>query len=61
MREGDQGGVKIHRELYPPPKKKNNNKKKHSLTELDNHYGVVTYLESDILEYEVKLALGSTK
>ena len=39
----------------PPPKKKN------SLNELDNHYGVVTYLESDILEYEVKLALGSTK
>ena len=28
--------------------------KKKSLNELNNHYGVVTYLESDILEYEVK-------
>ena len=26
---------------------------------LDNHYGVVTHLESDILECEVKWALGS--
>ena len=25
----------------------------------DNHNGVITNLESDILEYEVKLALGS--
>ena len=25
----------------------------------DNHDGVVTHLESDILEYEVKWALGS--
>ena len=29
-------------------------KKKKSLNELNNHYGVVTYLESDILDYEVK-------
>ena len=26
----------------------------------DNHNGVITHLESDILEFEVKLALGST-
>ena len=39
----------------------NYTKKKKSLNELNNHYGVVTYLESDILEYEVKWALGSTK
>ena len=25
----------------------------------DNHYGVITYLEPDILEHEVKRALGS--
>ena len=25
----------------------------------DNHNGVITHLEPDILEYEVKLALGS--
>ena len=25
----------------------------------DNHYGVITHLEPDILEYEVKWALGS--
>ena len=25
----------------------------------DNHYGVITHLESDILEYELKWALGS--
>ena len=39
----------------------NYTKKKKSLNELNNHYGVVTYLESDILDYEVKWALGSTK
>ena len=32
--------------------------KKH-LHDLDNHNGVITYLETDILEYEVKWALGS--
>ena len=26
----------------------------------DNHDGVITHLEPDILEFEVKLALGST-
>ena len=26
----------------------------------DNHDGMITHLESDILEFEVKLALGST-
>ena len=30
-----------------------------SLNDLDNHDGVVTPLEPDILEYEVKWALGS--
>ena len=30
------------------------------LDELDNHDGVLTYLEPDILEYEVKGAFGST-
>ena len=29
------------------------------LNDLDNHDGVVTPLEMDILEYEVKWALGS--
>ena len=29
------------------------------LTDLDNHDGVVTHLERDILEYEVRWALGS--
>ena len=29
------------------------------LDELDNHDGVLTYLEPDILEYEVKGAFGS--
>ena len=29
------------------------------LNDLDNHNGVVTHLEPDILEYEVKWALGS--
>ena len=32
--------------------------KKH-LHDLDNHNGVITYLETDILEYEVKWALES--
>ena len=32
---------------------------KKDLHDLDNHNGVITYLETDILEYEVKWALGS--
>ena len=32
---------------------------KKSLNDLDNHDGVVTHLQPDILEYEVKWALGS--
>ena len=32
---------------------------KKNLNDLDNHDGVVTHLESDILECEVKWALGS--
>ena len=32
---------------------------KKGLTDLDNHSGVVTHLEPDILEHEVKWALGS--
>ena len=32
---------------------------KESLNDLDNHYGVITHLEPDILECEVKWALGS--
>ena len=31
-----------------------------SLNDLDNHDGVITFLEPDILECEVKRALGST-
>ena len=34
-------------------------KKKKSLNDLDNHNGVVTHLESDILECEVNWTLGS--
>ena len=40
--------ARIHRRIY----------KKH-LNDLDNH-DMVTHLELDILEYEVKWALGST-
>ena len=32
---------------------------KKGLNDLDNHDGVITYLEPDILECEVKRALGS--
>ena len=32
---------------------------KRDLYELDNHHGVITHLEPDILECEVKWALGS--
>ena len=40
--------AKIHRRLY-----------KKDLHDLDNHDGVITHLEPDILECEVKCALGS--
>ena len=33
--------------------------KKKYLHETDNHYGMITHLEPDILEYEVKWALES--
>jgi len=33
---------------------------KKDLHDPDNHDGVITHLEPDILEYEVKWALGST-
>ena len=32
---------------------------KNDLHDPDNHYGVITLLEPDILEWEVKWALGS--
>ena len=35
------------------------NKKKKDLNDPDNHYGVITYLELDFLEWKVKWALGS--
>ena len=38
---------------------KNSTKKKKNPNDLDNHDGVVTHLEPDILEYEVKWTLGS--
>ena len=34
-------------------------KKKKNLNDLDNHDGVVTHLEADILECEVKWDLGN--
>ena len=37
----------------------NNNKYKKELNDLDNHDGVITHLETDILECEVKWGLGS--
>ena len=40
--------ARIHRRLY-----------KKGLNNLDNHNGVGTHLEPDILEYKVKWALGS--
>ena len=39
---------RIHRKLY-----------KKDLHDPDNHDGVITHLEPDILEYEIKWALGS--
>ena len=33
---------------------------KKDLNDPDNHNGVITHLEPDILEFEVKWALGST-
>ena len=41
-------------------KKKNNNHKKKDLSEPDNYNGVVCHPEADILESEVKWALGET-
>ena len=32
---------------------------KKDLNDLDNHYGVITHLDPDILEYEVQWTLGS--
>ena len=46
---------KKYAELY----KKQNKQKKH-LKGLDNHVGVVTHPKPDILECEIKWALGST-
>ena len=43
--------ARIHRKTIPPPKK--------SLNDPDNHNGVITHLEPDILECEVKWTLGS--
>ena len=40
--------ARIHRELY-----------KKELHDPDNHDGIITHLEPDILEHEVKWALGS--
>ena len=39
------------------PKKKKNKQKQNCLNDPDNHDGVVTHLEPDILECEVKWAL----
>ena len=44
--------ARIHRRTLPTPNPK-------CLNDLDNHDGVVTCLESDILEYEVKWTLES--
>ena len=41
--------ARIHRRLYTK-----------DLHDPDNHHGVITHLEPDILECEVKWALGST-
>ena len=41
--------VRIHRELY----------KKYNIHNKYNHDGVITHLEPDILEYEVKWGIGS--
>ena len=44
----EKGGKNTQEELY-----------KKDLYDPDNHDGVITHLEPDILEYEVKWALGS--
>ena len=41
--------ARIHKKLY-----------KKDLHDRNNHYGVITHLEPDILECEVKWALGNT-
>ena len=47
-------------ELYKKDlQKKIKNKNKKDLQDPDNHNGVITHLEPDILECEVKWALGS--
>ena len=46
----DQGLIRTFKTLYTNCK---------DIHDTDNHYGVITHLEPDILECEVKWALGS--
>ena len=56
--------LRIKKETVSPPhsmlknKEKQKNYTKKDLYDPDNHNDVITHLESDILEYEVKWALG---
>ena len=47
--------VRVHRRTV----KKKKEEEEKGFNDLDNHDGVVTHLEPDILEYEVKWALES--
>ena len=49
--------ARIHRRTV---KKKKKEEEEKGFNDLDNHDGVVTHLEPDILEFAVKWALGST-
>ena len=56
LRKGEEPEFKLP--TSAGPWKKQRNSKKH-LHDPDNHHGVITYLEPDILECEVKWALES--
>ena len=48
--------ARIQRRIVPKKKKKT---KKKGINDMENYDGMVTHLEPDILEYEVKWVLGS--
>ena len=49
----------VHRRNFGTQNKQKNDTKKKNLQHPDNHDGVITYLETDILECKVKWTLGS--
>ena len=57
--EYTQGLYKKTNKQKKPKKTKKKKKKKTNLHDPNNHDGVITHLEPDILEYEVKWVLGT--